>query len=372
MSYEAQLRYKERVIKDSLIRLGACDKDMIEAKTEAIIGSDQPYYYRNKVQYPVRDNHGRIEIGFYAKASHRIVETKRCYIQDTYNEIIVETIRSFMTKNHISAYNEESQKGLVRHILIRKSNTFHKFHVTLVINGNKIPNMQELTDQLMGLDKVEAVSLNINKEHNNVILGDQLISLAGPEFFVDKIGDVAYRVSPMSFYQVNPSQTFKLYEKALEYAELKGSETVFDLYCGIGTISLFLAQKAKVVYGVEVVEEAIVDAKENARMNHISNVEFISGTAEEVMPKLYHDEGIKADVVLVDPPRKGCDEALLKTMVEMNPLRIVYVSCDPGTLARDVKYLCENGYQLDKVCGVDMFSHSTHVESVLSMTRKSL
>lgn len=325
MSYEAQLRYKENMIKDSLVRIGGLDEETLSGRMEPIIAADEPYYYRNKVQFPVRDNDGRLEIGFYAKGSHRIVETERCYIQDTYNEIIVDAIKRFMLVYHISAYNEAKHKGLIRHIVIRKSATFGKFHVTLVIKGKRLPHADILVEELMALDKVEAVSLNINKEKTNVILGSHLINLAGPTHLMDSIKGVKYRISPLSFYQVNPKQTVKLYEKALEYAGLTGDEIVYDLYCGIGTISLFLASAAKAVYGVEIVGAAIEDARENAKLNGMENAHFFTGKAEEVMPRLYKEEGIRADVVVVDPPRKGCDETLLEAIVEMSPERIVYV-----------------------------------------------
>jgi len=370
MHYDAQLRCKEELIKDALERIGGVSRERLEGITEPIIKSEMPLYYRNKVQYPVRDNDGRLEIGFYAKRSHRIVETKRCYIQDVYVEEIIKSIKAFMETYEISAYNEERHKGLVRHIVIRKSRSKDCFHVTLVINGKRLPNAEAFADQLMGLNKVEAVSLNINCEKTNVILGPRLITLSGPTHLVDNIKDITYQISPLSFYQVNPVQTEKLYEKALEYAGLTGSEEVFDLYCGIGTISLFLARQAKKVYGVEIVGAAVDDARENARINQISNTVFYTGKAEEVVPRLYEEEGVKADVVVVDPPRKGCDEILLKTIVDMSPNRIVYVSCDPGTLARDVKYLEKQGYLVDKVCGVDMFGQSMHVECVVGISRK--
>lgn len=370
MAYPAQLKAKEKWISDSLTRLGKIDSERVQRVMEPIMGAEDNLHYRNKVQYPVRDVAGKIQIGFYAKGSHRIIETPRCYIQDTYNETIMGVIRQFMVKHNIRAYDEVKHKGLVRHIVIRKSKAYDRFHVTLVINGKSLPHIDVLTEELLELDQVEAFSLNINRDKTNVILGPHLIHQTGPEYLEDKIEQIRYRISPLSFYQVNPDQTEKLYAKALEYAELKGEETVFDLYCGIGTISLFLAQKAKMVYGVEIVGAAIADAKENARLNAIGNAQFFTGRAEEVMPRLYKEEGISADVVVVDPPRKGCDETLLQTIIEMEPVRIVYVSCDPGTLARDVKFLENKGYMVDKVCGCDMFCHSSHVETVLRLTRE--
>ncbi len=372
ISYDAQLRSKEKTIKDSLSRIGGIDVNRLETIMEPIMGADNPYYYRNKVQYPVRDYMGKIQIGFYGKGSHRIVETPRCYIQDIYNESIVSLIRDFMVENDIKAYDESKHKGLVRHILIRKSKEKEIFHITLVINGQELPKVEVLTEKLMSLDCVEAFSLNVNKEKTNVILGPRMIHLAGPAYLEDSIDDITYRISPLSFYQVNPDQTVKLYNKALQYADLTGQETVFDLYCGIGTISLFLAKKAAHIYGVEIVGAAIDDARENAKFNNIENATFYTGKAEKIMPRLYKEEGIKAEVVVLDPPRKGCDESLLSTIVEMSPKKIVYVSCDPATLARDVKILEGNGYQVDKVCGCDMFCQSSHVETVVRLRKAEI
>lgn len=369
MSYQAQLRAKDKTIRDTLSRIGGVDPDRLDRIMEPIMGADNPYHYRNKVQYPVRDHMGKIQIGFYGKGSHRIVETPRCYIQDTYNENIVGLIRDFMVEKRIKAYDEVKHKGLVRHIVIRKSNEKNTFHVTLVINGQQLPEVEVLRDRLMALDLVEAFSLNVNRDKTNVILGPRMIPIDGPAYLEDSIDHISYRISPLSFYQVNPDQTVKLYHKALEYAGLTGQERVFDLYCGIGTISLFLAQKASHVYGVEIIGAAIDDARENAKLNGIENVSFYTGKSEEVMPRLYEEEGVSADVVVVDPPRKGCDESLLNTIVDMSPGKLVYVSCDPSTLARDVKILEMNGYSLDKVCGCDMFCHSSHVETVCLLNR---
>ncbi len=369
MSYQAQLKAKDKTIRDTLCRIGGVDPDRLDRIMEPIMGADNPYHYRNKVQYPVRDNMGKIQIGFYGKGSHRIVETPRCYIQDTYNENIVGLIREFMVEKGIKAYDEVKHKGLVRHIVIRKSNEKNIFHVILVINGQQLPEVEVLKERLMGLDLVESFSLNVNRDKTNVILGPRMIHIDGPAYLEDSIDDISYRISPLSFYQVNPDQTLKLYHKALEYAGLTGKEKVFDLYCGIGTISLFLAKKAAHVYGVEIIGAAIDDARENAQLNGIENASFYTGKSEEVMPRLYEEEGITADVVVVDPPRKGCDESLLSTIVDMSPRRLVYVSCDPSTLARDIKILEAKGYALDKVCGCDMFCHSSHVETVCLLNR---
>jgi 23S rRNA (uracil1939-C5)-methyltransferase len=372
MSYPAQLHYKENHILDALERIGEQDRQELEQKKEPILGMNDPWFYRNKVQFPVQMMSGKLLIGFYAKRSHRIIETPICYIQDRYNEEIVDIIRDFVMDNSISVYDEAKHKGLLRHIVIRKSYHDQQFHVTLVINGQKLPHEDVLIKTLHKLDHLVGVSLNINQEKTNAIFGPRMIHLDGQEKLQDQIGDIKYQISPLSFYQVNPVQTEKLYAKALEYAQLSGQEIVYDLYCGIGTISLFLAKQAKHVYGVEIVETAIDDARTNAKINKIDNATFYAGKAEEIMPKLYKDNGIKADVVVVDPPRKGCDATLLDTIISIEPKRIVYVSCDPGTLARDVKILSQHGYQIDRWCGVDMFSHSTHVETVLSMKRTKL
>ena len=278
----------------------------------------------------------------------------------------------YMRKNHISAYGEKTGKGLVRHIVTRVGFTTGEVMVCLVLNGNKkkLKNVEQLVDSLREIEGMTSICVNVNQERTNKILGSQIEEVYGPPYIYDYIGNVKYQIGPLSFFQVNPRQTRVLYEKALEYAQLEGEETVWDLYCGIGTISLFLAQKAKQVYGVEIVPEAIDDARLNARMNGFDNAQFFVGKAEEVLPGEYEKNGVYADVIVVDPPRKGCDGKLLDTMVKMAPKRIVYVSCDPATLARDVKILGEQGYQVDKVSVVDQFGHSGHVETVCLLSRK--
>ena len=242
--------------------------------------------------------------------------------------------------------------------------------VCLVVNGQQIPHEKELIESLCELEGMTSICLNINKKRNNVILGEQIKILWGQGYITDKIGDISYEISPLSFFQINPHQTWKLYSKALEYADLHGEETVWDLYCGIGTISLFLAQQAKFVRGVEIVPAAIEDARHNAELNQISNVEFFVGKAEEVLPREYEKNGVYADVIVVDPPRKGCDEVLLQTILKMQPERVVYVSCDSATLARDLRYLCDHGYELLKVCGVDQFPQTVHVETVCLLSNR--
>lgn len=367
LDYEEQLRFKENKVRNLLERMGKLKGyEMLP-----IIGMKEPYYYRNKAQFPVGKNKdGKIVMGFYAGRTHSIIDTEHCYIQHPINGTLIRIVRTWMEKHHIEPYDEATGKGLIRHILTRVAKRTGQVMVCVVINGNKLPYSEDLIDALCQVDGMTSISLNINRENTNVILGDQVKNLWGSPFITDYIGDICYHISPLSFYQVNPEQTGVLYGKALEFADLKEGEVVWDLYCGIGTISLFLAQKASKVYGVEIIPQAIDDARENARLNHMDNVEFFVGKAEEVLPREYEKNHVYADVIVVDPPRKGCDVSLLDCMVQMSPRRIVYVSCDPATLARDLKYLGEHGYCVEKVQCVDMFAHSTHVETVALLTHK--
>lgn len=367
LSYEGQLAYKQNYVENCFKRIAKFE----EVPMVPIIGMEEPYYYRNKVQFPVRINEGEktSSIGFYASRSHRIIETPICYIQDRKNEAIIEHIRRFMKENQIEAYDEVMHKGTIRHIMTRKAQSTGQFHVTLVINTKKLPREKEWVQLFADMPEVVGISVNVNTERTNVVLGKQTYSILGDAYLIDTIGTVSFQISPQSFYQVNPVQTKVLYEKALEFAELTGEETVWDIYCGIGTISLFLAQKAKKVYGVEIVQEAIEDARRNAKLNNMDNVQFFVGSAEEVLPEQYKKNQIYADVIVVDPPRKGCEPEVLETMLAMAPKRIVYVSCDPATLARDVKVLVEGGYELVKVQAVDNFPNSTHIENVVLLTR---
>ena len=373
VSYEQQLEYKWNKVKNCLQRIGKMEN--VEAIMEKpAYGMNNPFHYRNKAQFPVgRDKNGNVVIGFYAGRSHDIIDTESCAIGASVNDKIVAIVRSFIEDNHISTYDEETGRGLVRHILIRVGFTTKEIMVCLVTNGNKLPHSEALIDELVKIDGMTSICLNVNMENTNRILGDKCITLWGQSYITDYIGDIKYQISPLSFYQVNPVQTNVLYNKALEYADLSGDETVWDMYCGIGTISLFLAQKAKKVYGVEIVPQAIDDARHNAEINGITNAEFFVGKAEEVVPDIYKKggDGSHADVVVVDPPRKGCDQVLLDTLVHMAPERIVYVSCDPATLARDVKILQEKGYEAKKVAVVDQFCHSGHVETVVKLSLKT-
>lgn len=374
LSYDEQLRYKQNKVLNCLKRIGGIENPPMEP----IVSMENPYHYRNKAQFPVgKRTDGDVVIGFYAGRTHSIIDTAKCYIGEESTESIVACIRTFLKREKISIYDEESHKGLVRHILIRVGYQTKEIMVCLIINGNKLPASDQFVRDLLECKdlpegyQMTSICLNKNTKKTNVILGDEIIPLYGETYITDSIGEISYQISPLSFYQVNPTQTKKLYDLALEYAALTGKELVWDLYCGIGTISLFLAKEAKMVYGVEIIPQAIEDARKNAVLNGITNAEFFVGAAEDVLPQQYRNsEGkIYADVIVVDPPRKGCDESLLETIVAMEPNRVVYVSCDPATLARDLKYLISHGYQLEKVRPVDQFPHSVHVETVALLIR---
>lgn len=367
LSYDQQLVFKTNKVKGHLERIGG----FTDIPMEPIIGMDELFHYRNKAQFPVgRNKEGKIVTGFYAGRTHNIIENRDCALGVAENKEVLDRVIAHMEKYGIEPYNEATGKGLVRHVLIRYGYFTKEVMVCLILNGNKIPKEEQLVKSLCEIPGMTSITINVNKKHSNVILGEEIRLLWGQEYITDRIGDISYQISPLSFYQVNPMQTQKLYAKALEYADLHGEETVWDLYCGIGTISLFLAQKAKFVRGVEIVPAAIENAKENAKLNGLENTEFFVGKAEEVLPREYKKNGVYADVIVVDPPRKGCDETLLETMIEMNPERIVYVSCDSATLARDLKYLCERGYELRKVCPVDQFGMTVHVETVVLLSQQ--
>ena len=398
MSYSAQLKYKQKLVRDNLARIGG----ITDCEVLPVIGMENPFNYRNKAQYPVgRNKDGKVVIGFYAGRTHSIVDYTQCAIGAPENAQILEKIRTFINENNISVYDEQSHKGLIRHILIRTGKHTGQIMVCLIINGKTLPHADKLADCLKDISGMSSIMININKERTNVILGSECSVIWGNSYIEDSICGIMFRISPLSFFQVNPVQTEKLYRKALEYAELTGNETVWDLYCGIGTISLLMATKARKVYGVEIVPQAIEDAKNNALRNSLNNAEFFVGKAEEVVPRIYDEDMKKAenepvdskenskensglpdsasdesvmrinpDVVVVDPPRKGCDETLLDTIVKMNPKRIVYVSCDSATLARDLKYLAANGYEIDRVQPVDQFAHTVHVETVVLLSHK--
>ena len=378
MSYEQQLQFKHNKVRGNLERIGGFSPELLEKIMEPVVGMEEPFHYRNKAQFPFgTDKEGNPITGFYAGRTHDIIANTDCALGVAVNKEILEKTLSFMKKYQIPSYDENKGKGLIRHALIRYGFTTKEIMVCYVINGKHIPHVEELVETLRELEGMTSITFSSNTKRTNVIMGDSYETIWGQGYITDYIGDVKYQISPLSFYQVNPVQTDKLYGLALEYADLKGNETVWDLYCGIGTISLFLAQKAKQVYGVEIIPQAIEDAKRNAVLNGFENAEFYVGKAEEILPKYYeeyaktHDgEKAHADVIVVDPPRKGCDETLLHTMTEMQPDKIVYVSCDSATLARDLKILCERGYCLERVRAVDQFPMSVHVETVVLLSQQ--
>lgn len=366
MNYEMQLEFKVKKVWNNLIRIGGFS----DLPKPEIIGMDDPWRYRNKAQFPFgMDREGNVVTGFYAARTHNIIPCTECWLGVEENKVILEKILAHMKQYRIPAYDERTGKGTLRHVLIRKGFTTGEIMVCLILNGRKLRALDVLAESLQEISGMTSITINVNMKNTNVIMGTEMIPVWGQEYITDYIGNVRYQISPLSFYQVNPVQTERLYETALDFADLKGDETVWDLYCGIGTISLFLAQKAGKVYGVEIVPEAIADAKRNAELNGCTNTEFFVGKAEEVLPEKYEKEGIYADVIVVDPPRKGCDTAALETMVKMQPEKIVYVSCDSATLARDLKYLCGEGYEVKRVKACDMFPATVHVETVVLMSR---
>ncbi|WP_121664324.1 23S rRNA (uracil(1939)-C(5))-methyltransferase RlmD [Metabacillus litoralis] len=368
LSYEGQLDFKRKQVEQVLARIGKLDLNQVTV--HPTLGMENPWNYRNKAQVPVGEREGGLVAGFYQKRSHDIIDMERCLIQQAENDDVVQAVKTICEKHGIRAYNEEKHKGWLRHIMVRYGLVTKEIMVVFVTRTADFPHKNEVITEITNqLPQVKSVVQNINNKKTNVIFGDETNVLWGEEYIYDKIGDVKFAISARSFYQVNPEQTKVLYEKALEYAELTGEESVIDAYCGIGTISLFLAQKAKRVFGVEIVPEAIEDAKRNAELNGISNAEFAVGEAEVVIPEWYK-QGNQANVIVVDPPRKGCDEALLKTILDMKPKKVVYVSCNPGTLARDLQVLELGGYKTVEVQPVDMFPHTTHVEVVSQMILK--
>ena len=486
LSYEKELAWKEDRIAQSLIRIAGIPEEEVRGKGEGILGG-KTERYRNKAQYPVqkgkelhveteqigensaldrkektakncivdgkregninsmsvvRKELSDLKMGFYGFHSHRIIETEDCLINSAENPLILNCIKEWAREYKISGYEEETGKGLLRHIFLRKGFSTGEILLCLVLNGKSLPHGKELWEKLQGLSlraeagglqseadipcgmdvqsgvdvrcgvdvhcgtdipygmdvqskvndhcwkngtvqgRIVGLSMNINEGSGNAILGKETHCLYGKDSIEDKIGELSFSISVPSFYQVNPVQTEKIYGKALEYAALTGEETVWDCYCGIGTISLFLAQKAKQVYGLEIVPEAIENAKKNAEKNGLHNTEFYVGAAEEVLPKWVEEQkrelsakgadcsiGDMVDVVSLDPPRKGCDEACLSAVLELSPKRIVYVSCDPGSLARDMKYLREGGYELEKWVGIDNFPRTGHVECIALIQR---
>ena len=365
MRYDAQLALKMRRVRECFKKEGL-SADCIQRTA----GCNQTSGFRNKAIYPIaRNAEGRIVTGFYARRSHNIVENYSCMIGAAENEAILRLIISHLEKFDIEPYCEATHQGIVRHVMIRKSFSNGQIMVCIVVNSRELPHAGELVEQLTAAKLgIRSISLNVNTQVTNSIKGAELINLYGNGFITDRIGDIRFKISPLSFYQVNGIQLKRLYGKTLEMCRLTGGETVFDIYCGVGTISLFLAQNAAKVYGVESVESAVIDARGNASFNNIGNVEFIAGKAEDVIPDLVENKGVKADVVVVDPPRKGCGKSVLDTIIKMRPRRMVYVSCDSASLARDLRYLTDNGFSIKEVQPVDMFPHTIHVENVVEIT----
>lgn len=377
MSYAGQLAWKRQLVVDNLQRIGKLNvlvEDAEGAEQQGIrvlptMGMDEPWRYRNKAQVPIGVTEGGLVGGFYAKGSHRIIDMESCLIQHEHNDEVVAKVKEIGSHFGISAYNEETGRGLLRHVVVKKAFRTGEMMLVLVTNGRDIPYKDEWIGSIReAIPHVASICQNVNKKQTNVIFGDETRVLWGRDVIYDYIGDVQFAISARSFYQVNPVQTEVLYGKTVEYAGLSGKETVIDAYCGIGTISLFLAQHADQVYGVEIVPEAIEDARSNALLNEIKNVKFEVGASEDIIP-LWKEQGIEADVIVVDPPRKGCDPRLLDTILEMKPERVVYVSCNPSTLARDLRVLEDGGYRTVEVTPVDMFPHTVHVESVAMLVR---
>ena len=365
MSYKAQLEFKRNKVRDCVERIGG----IFGAEYPETIGMDEPWRYRNKAQYPVgKDRDGKTVIGFYAPRSHRITDIDGCMLQMDGSEKIIEITRKYIEKYNVPVYDETAHSGLLRHVITRTSRSTGEMMVTFVINGKNLPHSVELIEELRKTGYVASVALNINREKTNAILGDKSLTLWGKDTIRDEIGGVKFDISSLSFYQVNPVQTEKLYGLAIDAAGLTGRETVIDVYCGIGTISLLAAKKAKTVHGIEIVERAVEDAKANAVINGIENASFEAGKAEDILPKMYA-EGTRADVIFVDPPRKGLEPSVIEAVCGMEPDRIVYVSCDPATLARDLKLFAQRGYGTGKINTVDMFCQTGHVESVVLLSK---
>jgi 23S rRNA (uracil1939-C5)-methyltransferase len=366
ISYPGQLKYKENQVRQVLARIGKLEDVLVHP----ILGMDNPWHYRNKAQVPVGEKDGELIAGFFKPRSHEIVDTNESLIQLPEINEAVKVVKEICSELGIPAYQEETHKGVLRHIMARFGKQTGELMVVLITRTADIPSKNKLVEQIVArLPKVKSIVHNINSQRTNVIMGEKTTVLSGNEVIYDYIGDVKFAISALSFYQVNPDQTKVLYEKVLEYADLSGDESVIDAYCGIGTISLFLAQKARKVFGVEIVPEAIEDARRNAELNGFTNTEFAAGEAEVVIPRWYK-EGNVADVLVVDPPRKGCDEALLQTIIEMKPKKVVYVSCNPATLARDLRILEDGGYKTVEVQPVDMFPQTTHVECCVLLEKK--
>ena len=365
ISYTEQLNFKTQRVKDVMERVGKLE----DAKIHNTIGMEFPYNYRNKVQLPVGSIDSEVVVGFYAPRYHDIINMEHCYIQSKLGDKVILILKEWMKENKIKPYDEKTHSGIIRHIMLREGFRTKEVMVVIVTNGAKLPNAKSLVQKLReNILNLKSVIQNINEDKTNVILGQKSITLWGQDTISDYIGDFRFNISPLSFFQVNPIQTEVLYNKAMEYADLNGDEIVFDAYCGTGTISLFLSKKAKMVFGVEIIPQAIDNANENKKENNVNNVEFIVGKSEEEIPKLIKS-GINPDVIVLDPPRKGCEESLLHAIAEAAPKKIVYVSCDPATLARDLRILEDLNYRAVEIQPVDMFPQSAHIETVVKLTK---
>ncbi len=362
ISYEAETAMKKKRVEDAFQRIGGINK-----KLDGFIAAENLTRYRNKAEYPVSFEK-ELKIGFYALHTHRIIDCRDCVLQPEIFADIVAIIRKWTVEFGISIYNSETGNGLLRHIYIRQGAVSKEIMVCLVINGERIPKEAELVKRLCEIPNIKSIVLNINRLNNNVILGEECKTVYGADYIYDELCGVKIRLSPLSFYQVNHAQAEKLYRKAAEYAQLDGSQTVLDMYCGAGTIGLSMADKAKNVIGVEIVEPAVRDAKINAGLNGIKNAQFYCADASQAAQML-KEQGIKPDVIVLDPPRKGCSQELVKTVSEMQPDRVVYVSCDPATLARDCKRFGELGYKVEKLTAVDLFPRTVHCEAVALLTK---
>ena len=366
IDYKETLKIKKNAVENTLKK--TVEKNIIVRDT---IGMKEPFYYRNKLQYPVGvSKTGETVMGVFSERTHTIIPTEDCKIQNRIAQKIANSIFEFINKNKIEVYNEKNQTGIVRHIIVRIGIRTNEAMVTLVVNKLDIPFEKNLVNFVVKkFPQVKTIAKNLNNKNTNVILGDKTEIIFGDGYIYDYIGDFKFKISPKSFYQVNPVQTQKLYEKAVEYADLTGTETIFDLYCGIGTIGIFASKKVKKIYGIEVISQAIEDARENAKINDIENAEFFVGNVEEVLPELIEKKQLNADVVFIDPPRKGCDKVALDTILKIEPQKIIYISCNPATLARDLKLL-EEKYEVKEVTPVDMFCFTSHVECVALLELK--
>ncbi|ANQ64675.1 23S rRNA (uracil(1939)-C(5))-methyltransferase RlmD [Staphylococcus equorum] len=366
MTYQAQLNMK----KEQVVNLFHRKADFKDTIIHDTIGMDNPWFYRNKSQVPVgKNNENKVITGFYRQRSHDIIDMDECLIQDNMHQDVLNQLKLWFNELNISIYNERKKQGLMRHVVIRTGHHSRELMVVFVTNGKKFKQSDVLTEKLVAaFPEIVSVKHNVNDTHSNVIMGETSYTLYGKDEIQDTLSDVTFKISNQSFYQINSIQTEKLYQRAIEYAELKGEETILDTYCGIGTIGLYMAPKAQHVYGVEIVPEAIADAKQNATLNQFENTTFVCGKAEEVILK-WKAQGIKPDVVMVDPPRKGCDETFLETLLELNPRKIVYISCNPSTQQRDAQQLAQQ-YKLTQITPVDMFPHTTHVETVAQFERR--